>query len=265
MNILLSLNYKFFNTKPEELLKYINNIDNDKIIKGFEVNAETSKEREYLYDLAKECNKYNYMLNIHLPCLNSIEEYKEYLDYLNEITKVYKNEMNMVFHPIYNKEKKQSIEVTSNYINDLLKYIEVNNYNLRLSIENLNDIGEIKRLKKEDIKEILIKYDKLNFTYDIGHEYIDGRGTIKKQIDSYLISKMNNIHIHTFNKTEDHYPIEDISKDKIVIEMLNNISQKGYKGQVVLEYALDYIEGENLNKKLEKYIKEAKNISYYIN
>ena len=66
---------------------------------------------------------------------------------------------------------------------------------------------------------------------------------------------MNNIHIHTFNKTEDHYPIEDINKDKIVIEMLNNISKKGYKGQVVLEYALDYIEGENLNKKLEKYTK----------
>lgn len=264
MEILLSLNYKFFEIKPEELLERIKIIDTYKIIKGFEVNAKTSKEREYLYDLAKECNKQEYILNIHLPNLNSIEEYKEYFDYLNKISKVYKNEINMVFHPIYNEDKQTSIEITEKYVDELLKYIEVKRYNMMLSIENLNDTEKMQRLKKEDIKKILKKYDKLYFTYDIGHEYIDGKGKIQTEIDSYFISKINNIHIHTFNKNEDHYPIENFNKDKAIIEKLNNISQKIYKGQIVLEYALDYMEGENLKEKLEKYINAARNISFYI-
>lgn len=261
MNILLSLNYKCFKMKPESLIRYIKNIDELKIVKGFEVNASTDDDKKYLIDLANECNKNSYILNIHLPSLSNIEEYKQYLNYINSITNIYNKKINMVLHPIYSKNKNESIKNTEKYVYEILKYIKNNNYNVCLSIENLNNINGNYRLKKEDFKNLLEKYEELKFTYDIGHEYIDN--SLKYGIDNIYIKKMSNIHVHTFKEKEDHYPIEEI--DEILLNKLIEIKSKGYDNNIVLEYALDYINGDNFHEKLRKYIKYSEIMNNYIN
>ena len=93
-------------------------------------------------------------------------------------------------------------------INDELK----NEKNIELSIENLNDIKEVKRLKKEDITDILNQNQKLKFTYDIGHELVDKKEAKIEQ--NILIERINNIHIHTHIEQQDHYPLTKNKKDK---------------------------------------------------
>lgn len=263
MNILLSFNYKCFKMQPDVLIDYIETINSEKYIKGFEVNASTEEDKKYLKELAKECKLRKYILNIHLPILENIEEYKKYLDYLKEVSNIYQSKINMVFHPIYSENKIKSILITEKYISEILKYIELNGYNFSLSIENLNDMNGMYRLKKEDLKELLQKYQKLNFTYDIGHEYIDNQ--LEINTDKFYINKINNIHVHTFKEKDDHYPIEEISSKNILLNKVIEIKKKGYDGNIVLEYALDYIKGENFEEKINKYIENAKKIYYCIN
>ena len=137
-------------------------------------------------------------------------------------------------------------------INDELK----NEKNIELSIENLNDIKEVKRLKKEDITDILNQNQKLKFTYDIGHELVDKKEAKIEQ--NILIERINNIHIHTHIEQQDHYPLTKNKKDKeITTQIIEKIKRQNNNISVVMEYALDYIEGKTFEEKIKNYINEA--------
>ena len=118
----------------------------------------------------------------------------------------------------------------------------------------MNDINKIERLKKEGLVEILERQHNLKFTYDIGHEIIEGIKTEK--LVPELEERLNNIHIHTYKKNLDHYPIKNINDEKTIKKLLNKYSDNK---TVVLEYALDYIEGDKFEIKLKNYIESAKN------
>ena len=60
--------------------------------------------------------------------------------------------------------------------------------------------------------------------------------------------------MHTYQKDLDHYPINNIDEYKLIKELLEKY---GENKTVVLEYALDYIEGENFETKLKNYVESA--------
>ena len=184
-----------------------------------------------------------------------MEDAKKYLNFAVEISKIMKRKTNIVYHPINAKSIEESKEKTKEQIKEIMKYIEENRYyeNIELSIENLNDMNGIKRLKKEDFIEILETKKSLKFTYDIGHEIIDGIKT--ERLVNILDERLNNIHIHTFQKDLDHFPIKTINEYETIKKILEKY---GYNKTVVLEYAIDYIEGENFETKLQNYVESAK-------
>ena len=255
MKILLSLNYKFFDVEPEKLIKFIKKHDKENLIKGFEIATNYEKEKEYLLNLAKLVFKEGYIINLHSPSFENIEEAMQYLDFAVEISKIMQRKINIVYHPINAKNIDESKEKTKSQIKEIIKYIEIKKYynNVELSIENLNNINGIKRLKKEDFIEILEGEKNLKFTYDIGHEIIEGIKTEK--LVNILEERLNNIHIHTYQKNLDHYPIKNVNEHESIKKLLEKY---GDNKTVVLEYALDYIDGENFEIKLRNYIESAK-------
>lgn len=80
-------------------------------------------------------------------------------------------------------------------------------YVIQFDENKSNDLNGMKRPKKEDFINLFEKYQNLKFTYDIGHELVDGiKNTDLIQI---FQERLTNIHIHTFDKTDytDHHPI----------------------------------------------------------
>lgn len=255
MKILLSLNFKFFNLEPEKFIELIKKYDEENLISGFEIATNSKKDEWYVLRLAKVALENKYIINLHSPSFENIEEIKEYLDFVVEISKMMKRKINIVYHPISANGIDESKEKTKEQIEEIMQYIEDKKYynHVELSIENLNDMNSIKRLKKEDLIEILEQQKSLKFTYDIGHEIIDGIKTEK--LVNILDERLNNIHIHTFQKDLDHYPINNIDEYKLIKELLEKY---GENKTVVLEYALDYIDGEDFETKLKNYVESAK-------
>ena len=255
MKILLSLNFKFFNLEPEKFIELVQKYDNENLIKGFEIAINSIKDELYVLRLAKVALKKEYIINLHSPNFENMEEAKKYLEFAVEISKIMKRKINIVYHPINANSIEESKEKAKTQIEDIMQYIEDKKYynNVELSIENLNNMYGIKRLKKEDLIEILEQHKSLKFTYDIGHEIIDGIKTEK--LVNVLEERLNNIHIHTYKKNLDHYPIKNINEYKMIKELLEKYQDNK---TVVLEYALDYIEGEDFKTKLKNYIESAK-------
>ena len=71
-------------------------------------------------------------------------------------------------------------------------------------------------------------------------------------------SKVNNINIHTYKKGLDHYPIKSLNGQQIIKKLLLDYCDDK---NVVLEYAIDYIEGKNFEMKLKNYIESARIIN----
>ena len=255
MKILLSLNYKFFNLEPDKLIELIKKYDEENLISGFEIATNSKKDELYVLKLAKIALKNEYIVNLHSPSFKNIEDAKKYLDFAVKISKIMQRKTNIVYHPINAESINESKEKTKEQIKEIMKYVEEKNCydNIELSIENLNDINGIKRLKKEDLIEILETQKSLKFTYDIGHEVIDGIKTEK--LLNILDEKLNNIHIHTYQKNLDHYPIKNMNEQETIKKLLEKY---GDNKTVVLEYAIDYVDGENFETKFKNYIEGSK-------
>lgn len=252
------MNYKFFNLEPRKLIELIKKYDKNNIIKGFELATKSQEEQEYSLHLAQFALKEGYIVNLHSPCFEGENEINEYIEFTVKMSKIMNRKINIVYHPINANSINESKRDTEIQIEKIMKYIEKNDYykNVEFSLENLNDINGIKRLKKEDLIEILEKQKDVKFTYDIGHEIIDGIKTEK--LVNILEERLNNIHIHEYKKELDHYPIKDINEQEIIKKLLEKY---GNNKTVVLEYALDYIEEENFENKLKNYIESAKIIN----
>lgn len=263
MNILLSINKKFFEKTPEELVKLIKKYDNKKIIKGFEmyINFEEENERNYMREICKLCKKESYIFQIHGMDCNYSNQF-EYLDFVNELTTIIQKDINILMHPVSEENIEKSILETEKYFKEIINYIEKKKYNINVGIENLN-YKRIERLNKNNIVPILKKIDNLNFTYDMGHVIIDDVEITG--LDGSVVNKINNVHMHTFKEKEDHHPIglsNDVSpKWEKCLQYLKNIQ---YDKSMVLEYNF-YILGSNYEERLTNYIKSANRVKDYYN
>ena len=257
--VFLSLNSQYFKIKPNELVNLIKKYDKTKSIYGFEIVVANKEEEEYVMEFAKCAHKKYYEVNLHSLPFENQTDIENYLDFAVELSKITSNKINIVYHPVEALNYEESIDKTKCILKQIYNYIEIKKYSkyIDISIENLNDSGSLIRLKKEDLIQFLNEEPNLKFTYDIGHEIVDNIVTDK--LPDILEARLNNIHIHTHREKKDHYPIEKIDNEK---NILNLLTKYGKKQNIVMEYALDYINGKDLKQKLEKYINYANIIKY---
>lgn len=254
MRIIISINNKFMEYNPKELINIIKS--NSKYIEGFElaVNYYDKKELEFLEELAFQCKKNNYCFQVHGNSTLPIEDQISFLHMIEKISDNLGYKIHVVLHSISSDTKEKSIEITSNYLDNLTKIIDKNK--IQIGLENLNDSGGEDRLDKTDITPIVANDESIFLTYDIGHEIIEyGKIT---DLNIALIPLISNVHIHTINNHYsdgfDHKPI--FKNDKYWNEILKSIlflKNNNYDDSVVFEYDLDSCPGNTTLDRIKSY------------
>lgn len=247
MKNIISINYKFMSLTPKRLVELISN---SKSTKGVEIyiNFNNKEELKYLDNLVIELKQNNIILQIHGEENLSIDNQLEYLKKIEEYSNYLNYPITYTLHPIYDEDKNISIEKTNKYIKEITNKID--NNKIVICLENLNDMDNKKRLKKEDIKDIIIN-NNIYFTYDIGHELVDNKKVL--DIDNNLVEKTRNIHIHTCNDEMHHLPI--YKNDIYLKELFKGIKNlNNYKYNIVYEYGLDYFNGNTIEEKINNYL-----------
>ena len=249
MKKLMSINFKFFEISELELVEMSKNK-----IDGFEIYIKEKKEYDYLINLATLCKKERLYIQLHGNIENNFDDIKLFLNKANNISEILGYTIDIVFHSKISTSVNKSIENTIYIFTQIFEYITNNNLNIRISIENLNSIINVKRLDKKNILPIINHFDNLMFTYDIGHELIEKGNII--DLDQKCIDRLINTHIHTFKRGLDHQFIynddKNIEKIKTAFNYLKNIN---YDGSYVFEYDLYKAKGKNLKEKIDYFIK----------
>lgn len=203
------------------------------------------------------CEKEGYLLQFHGDSSYSIELQEQYFNFLNDLSN--EEYINVVLHPLSLNTIQDTIKETNLYFSKLLNLIYQKHLKIKLSIENLNSIT-MPRLSKEYLNSILSNNMDLNFTYDIGHETVEYGKVV--DLNSILIERLSNVHIHTFNIKEDHQPI-GMNEHKEWIKAIQYLNYLHFDGTLVLEYDF-YTLGSNFEERMINYIKCVEYIQNYI-
>lgn len=268
MKLFLSINNKFFEKTPYDLISYIKKYDNDNVIKGFEIHFDLHNEfeKKYIENLLYLMEKVNYDVQFHGNSNLNIEEQYKYMDYMNLLSKVLKRKIHIVLHPLVLDDYEESMKQTNIYFSKILIYIYSKKYDINISIENLSTIGDID-LSKKYISRILANNSDLYFTYDVGHEIKD-YGNITN-LNYIQLERLYNVHIHSFNMhnfntTYDHQPIfendDNITK---IVKTLKFLKLLGYQKTIVLEYDF-YALGNQYEERIINYLKSANYINSHL-
>jgi len=261
MKILLGLNFDFFDESPDKLIKKIKETKNN--ISGFEIymNVEKEEKKEYLIRLAKLCNEKKLLLQIH-SIINNTSDIKKHVDFYNEISKIYNSTINIVNHSVESNNIYMAQEETNTLFSEILNYIFINKYNLKLSIENLNSVKNKVRLSKDYIMPILYNNQDLYFTYNIGHELMDYGQIVN--LKPIFVERLSNVQFYNYDYNSNHKIATTNDDNKLKwVKALNYLKQIGYKNTIVLEYSAFYL-GKNFDERITNYIKSAEFIYEYI-
>jgi len=262
MNFLISMNNKMF--KQSDSKKLIDNIiklDTNKSVKGAEIyiDMRNDDEKKYCLNLAKRMKDKDWILQIHSVDMYKLENVTidEYLKYYNDLAIIYGSKIKLTVHASENIESISKDREALIYIH---KCIVQNKYNLEVLIENLNSINEIKRCNIYDVYEI-IDNEIMGITLDIGHYVYDYSNDYTNLYISHK-DKIKNIHLHDINNKVDHYPFyfNKVNLQKVA----NFLKDILYNKSVVLEFALEYLEGDTFKDKIKEYIKQIEYVKRYI-
>jgi len=266
MNFLMSLNYRMFlKHTPKQLIDTIIELDVNKIVKGAEIYIDmtSEEEKEYCLNLTKLMKDNNWIVQVHSANMYKLEETAivQYLEYYNKLALIYGSKIKLTVHPESESSKYESIQKTIETLGYIAKHIEKNNLNLEILLENLNEHRGIIRCNIFQIYEIIDKLNIEGITFDMGHYVYDYSNDYTNLSDKY-IDKIKNIHIHDIdNNRNDHHPFyynnvktQEITKYLITID---------YKENIVLEYGLEYLNGETFEDKISEYIKQIEYVSRY--
>lgn len=245
--ILPSINVK-------EILDVLEKNENKKYVDGIEIATTDYEAMEYCLRYMMKNNK---IFCLHCPKYMNDVELKKYLDNANKLAKIYGKKINIVFHSIEQENLKNSISKTIEYIDDILKYINNNNYELIVSLENLNYHEDIKRINMSLIDNVLKEFNDIYFTYDIGHDIYDN---IKfSKFTTIQKEKLNNIHIHNIKNNEDHHVIKSNCESILELQkFMKYLKDIKFDGTIIKEEAIDRFSGDNLKEQLNSYIDSFK-------
>ena len=262
MKSIMSVNYKFMEFNPLELITIV--MDNSNSIAGFEmsINYKDEIQLKYLNDLSFLCKKYGLHLQIHGDSQLPVNEQLLYIEKLENISDYLGYPINVVLHPLNLETKDESITKTIEYMDSIISKSDFNK--VVISLENLNNNNFDDRLNKEDITSIILNNEQLFMTYDIGHEIIDN-GNIT-DVNKFLFEKISNIHIHTYNDSYsngyDHKPIYKHDKHwNLLLKGIEFLKVNKYTGSIVFEYDLYACLGKDLKEKIISYCQSIDNIS----
>ncbi len=266
MKSLISINRKFMEFSPLELINIIE--ENSRNVKGFEIaiNSNDEIELKYLKDLAFICKKRNFHFQVHGNSGLPLDIQISYLRDLELISDELGYPINVVLHPLNCSSNEESKIQTIIYMDELIKAIDVNK--IIISLENLNDFKSNDRLNKEDITSIVLNNENLYMTYDIGHEIIeDGNIT---DLNPLLIPELSNVHIHTFNNVYDggydHKPIYKNDEHwNQLLKAIMFLKLNKYNGCIVFEYDVYACYGDNLKDKIISYCHSIDDVSDRLN
>lgn len=248
MKSVISINYKFMELPPSELLELV-----AKYADGMEVYIDYHQQAEVdcLDEIAALMPDYKLRLQIHGESTLSLPEQKEFLARVNNYRN-FDGPIIVTLHSIYDEDMRKSIERTKKYFDEILEYVETNCPNIKILIENLNDWEGHYRLKMADIVPVIKERPKLGVTYDIGHVLADGEKDLIG-VSAQIKDRIQNLHIHTCRSTiEDHLPIYEGDKNwQILIDALRNFGDI----PVVFEYNLLECRGETIHEKIVDYLK----------
>ena len=264
MRIYLSVNNKFIYYSPRDFIRIIKENDKNKCIKGFEIfyNLNSISEMNFYKELIDISIENGYDIQFHGDSSLNIKDVKKYIDCVQDFSKIYSRKFNIVLHPICTNDIDNDIKESNIYFSEVLNYIYFNNYNINISIENLNTTKNMVRCSKEDVLKVVTNNEDLNFTYDIGHE-ISNYGSIT-DLDILLINRLCNVHIHTFNIYEDHMQLLDSDEYKEKwIKGLLFLKSINYKGPIVLEFDFNKL-GNDYESRLKEYINIASYLEEYL-
>lgn len=262
MKSIISVNHKFMEFSPSQLINIINN--HSKYVEGFEISIDYNNKDhiDYLYELAFQCNKHNMHFQVHGNSKASIDEQIEFFNILYNIYDELGYKINVVLHSIPGINKEDSIKKTTNYLNELSNLVD--NNKIIISLENLNDVFGEERLHQDDILPIVANNENIYTTYDIGHVIADF-GSVT-HVDTNLIDLINNVHIHShdgnYSDGFDHKPI--FINDKYWDEVIKGIlflKLNKYDGSIVFEYDLYACPGDNIEEKIESYLESIDYVS----
>lgn len=257
MKVLMSISPKFHIVEPIELLNIIDQTACD----GFEfaVDHENESHRIYLENFIDIMDKEKYSIQFHGKDCMKIEEYYQYLDYIASVTNQFDYSVKIVFHPKEKDTLEESNLETNLLFSKLLEYIEKNNLNIMISVENLRN-----HLNKQFLVPILSNIPELKFTYDIGHEL--GMYGDVTNLPDLLIARMDNVHLHSFSERQDHIKLYQKDPNKLKwIKSLIYLKAINYRNGIVLEYDLYDMYGDTLQDKIKYYAESCDYIkSYFI-
>lgn len=241
----LSINNRFFPNFDTQWIKAFKTHNYDGIIDGIEFIFDFNKQEEidYACEIIPRFFSHKYQFGFHMTDLQnrlpkSIYDELLFFDYFAKQTKT---TIKVTFHPV------DTIKMTIKCIMFMLLVINAKKLDLKLCIENLNNLGNKKRLQLDSVKKILDKFD-IGLTWDIGHEL--SMGTVTYDLDKY-IHKLENIHLHDLFGNDDHYPYNCILNGRKLKEYL---CINEYLGPIIYEYGYPNIPGDTLEKKMKNYI-----------
>lgn len=262
MKTIIAINKKFMSISPIELHNLI--MQNSNSIDGYEIYIDytNEKEVEYLEKLVQICYQEKKYLQIHGNSSLPLEKQIEYIKYLEKISDYLGYKIHIVLHSINASTIKESIDLTTRYLDSLTKVMD--DSKIIISLENLNDSGNIDRLNINDITPIVANNEKIYLTYDIGHELVDYSNPTT--INSHIVPLISNVHIHTFNSTYsegyDHKPI--LKNDEHWNEIIKSIlflKRNQYDKSIVFEYDLYTCPGNDNKEKIIFYCKSIDFVS----
>ncbi len=262
MKLILSVGKKILKKiNIDKLFELIELYDENKYISGIEI---MTSDYEYLEKYANKCKEKNLIFQCHAPKTSDSEDTYNYLKEINKISENLNKKINIVFHSVESENIENSIEKTNYCMKKITEFVGQNKLNLSISLENLNYLHGIKRINVDNIDKILMINKELKYTYDMGHDIFDNKkATLMTQIQK---ERLNNIHIHWYIENEDHHPIllenTNIEVINLGLKMLRDIN---YDGNIVLEYGIDFMQGDTYEEKMITYIKSFKIIEKLIN
>jgi len=265
MNFLISLNSRMFSKcSAPQLMDILINLDVNKVIDGAEIYVDMTNEieKEYCLNLAKIMKDNNWIIQVHSADMHILEEnvIEQYLKYYNEIAFVYGNKIKLTIHPDTESSRYESIQNTIKIFKHINKYVYKNNLNLEILVENLNELHGTYRCNIYQVYEIIDKLMIDGITFDMGH-YVYDYSNDYTDLNNEHVNKIRNIHIHDINEDNrtDHYPFYfNNVKIQEIVKYINTID---YKESIVLEYGLEYLEGESFEDKISEYIKQIEYVS----
>lgn len=265
MKFMMSLHGIKHHWEASFFVRVLERLDPNRVVEGFEINGDPndSYERDYITTMAKLMKTSVRTLQFHSHF--DLHNHYDDLHYLNktlrfyhEISTILGYEVSLVLHPVDSFDIEVSISRTHRFISNMCTLKKINNYNINLTLENLNNTTRHNRLNTPELESLLNNQFDIGLCWDIGHEVSEG--ICHYQLNQALEKKLKNVHIHDIN-AKDHFPFDYGNTD--YKESIDYLSTINYCGSLIIEINLDYLKGNSLLDKFRAYIDNIDKLKTY--